>query len=975
MKNFLLVSLLSLVALNAAQKVGVTYDITSKELSPDALTIKSTGSEVARSLAGRFLDLGLDIREKGATTALTNNTSYIESAIAAVPANGTVVIPEGIYKINETIDITVPVRINGRGTIKENYTGNILRPMIMVNGVGASGTIIENITIEGIEDASTWTPYVTSDAFYKAGIVVTNGANNVTVRNVTFIGKSTGIKFESVAGFTLDSCVFTNSWLTNTLSSYYESAAINVRTAQRGQIRGNRTYGYGQSIVSLSTSKQIEVSDHIINIPQNNGIYGSSSYMWTVENVILTNIFGGAGIKIRGSQNLVDGVTITKALQGVFLTPYAALPTDISVDQQSIDNELILKARYDLPAALYYSGYGNIVRNVTGYNVDWELVRFDRTTSGSDTFIQHDSIIENITGNGVGTALAGVSPILVYGDAIQLKNINLVNSGNVDNDAAYIHIPTLTVSGRVYGSRDIVISGGILDSTNTIINGIVLANVTNAIVSNMLVKNTTNGIKVTASSKVTVHNNSFQGIHSSTGLVTGTGNIRLSNGASTNLIFAMNTLDGDVLAPSGTNDPVASIFYFQTPGGSSYDAFKYNYTNRFSLGKDALPSSSLGHILTLKEDTEDAPTTIHLRSGDALGRTSAGSQLTLDAYDASNFVGSYPSDYTTTKFQKKGVIGANSTSEGWLLHIPFTGQVFRIFTESNSKYLEYVRTNLTVPGIVYATNLVSGDINGGNVTANASAYGVGWDGSTNVPTRNDVYDQIQGMIGGINPKSTWIDYDDFVGSITSGSVGKMGWRHITSSGGFVSGGGATAGRPGTIRLRTSTATGQAGIGLNSSATSYSVLGFGGGPITNTFIVNINTLADVTDEYKLRIGVLSRTGDTDTAEPANGVYFLYDRTNSVNWQIVCTQASTPTAATSSTAVATGWHVFDVVVNAAGTSASFFLDGSELANSPIASNIPTTVSIAPVVHQERTAGTANRDIDVDLWRIVQTFTTPR
>jgi hypothetical protein len=65
----------------------------------------------------------------------------------------------------------------------------------------------------------------------------------------------------------------------------------------------------------------------------------------------------------------------------------------------------------------------------------------------------------------------------------------------------------------------------------------------------------------------------------------------------------------------------------------------------------------------------------------------------------------------------------------------------------------------------------------------------------------------------------------------------------------------------------------------------------------------------------------------------------------------------TGAFQATAADTNFHKFAITVNSTGTSAAFFIDGVQLANSPITTNIPTTNQLYFGIQQVRTAGTTN------------------
>jgi len=150
---------------------------------------------------------------------------------------------------------------------------------------------------------------------------------------------------------------------------------------------------------------------------------------------------------------------------------------------------------------------------------------------------------------------------------------------------------------------------------------------------------------------------------------------------------------------------------------------------------------------------------------------------------------------------------------------------------------------------------------------------------------------------------------------------------------------------------------------------------GGGILSINWIVNIATLSDVTNSYTLYLGLGNPTASA--SEPTDGVYFAYTHgTNSGNWVGKASNASSQSSANSSDAVSAGtWVNLGITVNADATSVSFYVNGVEIANSPLATNIPT-VAINPFLLAIRSAGTVPANaIRVDALYLTQTLTTPR
>lgn len=218
--------------------------------------------------------------------------------------------------------------------------------------------------------------------------------------------------------------------------------------------------------------------------------------------------------------------------------------------------------------------------------------------------------------------------------------------------------------------------------------------------------------------------------------------------------------------------------------------------------------------------------------------------------------------------------------------------------------------------------------------------------------------------------------DDFIGvnihGVSSGDsiISAFSWKEPTNNDWLIAGL-AAAGHPGVIG-NPSFSTQDRGIFL----TDYQFViapqfVLGGGTITLNFVIKIATLSNVTNRYTLRVGF----GDTSNADQANGVYFEYsDNINSGNWVYKSASSSVLTTSNSTTAVTTGWHNLQIIVNSTATSVSYYVDGV-LLGSAITTNIPTA-TITPFVDIVWSAGTiAANSIQVDLFTLNQVFTTAR
>jgi hypothetical protein len=160
--------------------------------------------------------------------------------------------------------------------------------------------------------------------------------------------------------------------------------------------------------------------------------------------------------------------------------------------------------------------------------------------------------------------------------------------------------------------------------------------------------------------------------------------------------------------------------------------------------------------------------------------------------------------------------------------------------------------------------------------------------------------------------------------------------------------------------------------------------FGGGAWVFESYVNVETLSDLTNRFRF----VSGFGNAPTnASEQNGAFFTYDEGGiqngtvaSPNWQCVTTLASTRTLTTTTTAVTAGaWVKLRIQVNAAGTSVTFYINGTLVATHT--TNIPTYVAGNAArgfnVKQGilKSTGLTNRNVYCDYLGYENVLTTPR
>lgn len=219
-------------------------------------------------------------------------------------------------------------------------------------------------------------------------------------------------------------------------------------------------------------------------------------------------------------------------------------------------------------------------------------------------------------------------------------------------------------------------------------------------------------------------------------------------------------------------------------------------------------------------------------------------------------------------------------------------------------------------------------------------------------------------VAGFVPRAQYEALWDFENVLTGTPFGASN----NGTGATVSAGTATAAHPGTAQTSTGTTT----TGRGAASTGVAIILLGGGSWIWEADINIAALDDGTDTYTLRLGFL----DILTADVVDGVYFEYDKSVSANWRICTANNSTRTKTNTSTAVAAAtWIRLRFEINAAGTSAEFFIDGVSVGT--IATNIPTAAGRETGMGWalQKTAGTNARTFDLDYWYVKNIFTTQR
>ena len=176
-----------------------------------------------------------------------------------------------------------------------------------------------------------------------------------------------------------------------------------------------------------------------------------------------------------------------------------------------------------------------------------------------------------------------------------------------------------------------------------------------------------------------------------------------------------------------------------------------------------------------------------------------------------------------------------------------------------------------------------------------------------------------------------------------------------------------------------TATGYA-MHITETSVNAMQFQFGGGTWFYESYIEVETLSNATDRYRF----LSGFGDNaaGTAD-GNNAFFTYDEggtangtTASANWQCVTSNNSVRTLTTTSVPVTTNWVKLRIIVNAAATQITYFIDGTLVATHT--TNIPTfALGRRFKVKQGifKTIGTTNRYVFCDYLLYENNLTTLR
>lgn len=206
--------------------------------------------------------------------------------------------------------------------------------------------------------------------------------------------------------------------------------------------------------------------------------------------------------------------------------------------------------------------------------------------------------------------------------------------------------------------------------------------------------------------------------------------------------------------------------------------------------------------------------------------------------------------------------------------------------------------------------------------------------------------------------------DDFIYYNTNAAINWPWKRDATGTGATSQIGTATAGHPGVYTLNTGTdANSECSLvkGLSdSSGLTGNVVLEAGATHQLYFVVNVNTLATISDDYKIFFGLGDSLEIFSSPPGANFVGFQYLRSSSTNWQGLTIASNVQTVASGGTnvPVATGWVTCQIQI--ALPFVRFYVGSTLIGTST--TNIPTG-QLSWGFHLRKTAGTSPIGFDID------------
>lgn len=199
--------------------------------------------------------------------------------------------------------------------------------------------------------------------------------------------------------------------------------------------------------------------------------------------------------------------------------------------------------------------------------------------------------------------------------------------------------------------------------------------------------------------------------------------------------------------------------------------------------------------------------------------------------------------------------------------------------------------------------------------------------------------------------------DDFdVCPTTTYATGPMGFlAAVSGAGASVTSLAQDSAHPGVIVLNSGTT--NAG---DAHVTCSGLRMCGSGDLVFEWLIKIVTLGTGGERFSVVCGLYAGAG-------SDGIWFAYaDNVNSGKWQANCGASSASATIDTGVAPSAGvWTHLKAVVNAAGTSVQFYIDGAAV-GSPVTTHIPTATGVAPYLGITKSVGTTARTVNADLYQ---------
>lgn len=262
-----------------------------------------------------------------------------------------------------------------------------------------------------------------------------------------------------------------------------------------------------------------------------------------------------------------------------------------------------------------------------------------------------------------------------------------------------------------------------------------------------------------------------------------------------------------------------------------------------------------------------------------------------------------------------------------------------------------------------------------NATRLAQLSGLSYDSSSNTLTSS----------GGAFSATSVTFFDDFLAGksevlndsiVGAGAIGALNWTFVGDNerGSCIQVLGST-GRPGVIRMESAGSNDIVGLFLGYS-NNLEVINNGGTDFLTQSATNVMTSIGAMNQGSLHaitsffpnattsihaiVGFVVSTNVLDIT-PTSGIYFELDTAVDANWRGVCRNASTSSTTAGTVAATTAYKKFEILVNGAGTSVDFLIDGVSLGT--VSTNIPSTNGVPMYQYQQLSASA--RNLDIDYW----------